>query len=258
MLWESAGLWLPTSVKIDGDRLYPFPSPRESDPAEWQGLGTLLRNFLLLADVGPPDEVVTFMTGWGVPDLCTHGYAGFHGGRWCRFAEDERGVVHVSAQAIRMFARAFVAARTLSEALAARRPTEARDWAALYWVQDSFPAGSPLAGDDWRRGRLALAQWVEQLLRDAGVRPSVRWSDGKFELDYVTPGLVGMLAVLLGRDLQIRLNGGRLFACSSCGRDVTPARTPRPGEAVYCGQPECKREQQRRNQARRRARQQGS
>ena len=45
----------------------------------------------------------------------------------------------------------------------------------------------------------------------------------------------------------------RTYVCDVCGTDFVPAREPRAGEGHYCRRPECQRERQRRNQARRRA-----
>jgi len=220
--------------------------------AGWPGTDELLERFMRLRDADP-EEMANFVGEYGAPELCQHGRPDHHdavGGRACPFAGEDQGQRSISITHLRRAARAFAAARELGQQLRVRRAGDPRLWADLQLL---LLSGSP--GGDWCRGRRLLAKWLTTLLAECDVRPLARWPGGAMSLSVVPEarGLLGVLAVLLQRDLQ----AGADYTCDICHSPVPRKRAPRPGEGVYCDSPGCKREQSRRNQAAWRARTKG-
>jgi hypothetical protein len=139
-------------------------------------------------------------------------------------------------------------------ALAARTPGEKRDWLDLQGAQRWAWRSGDLESEDWRDRRALLASWVTSLLRDCGVQALARWGEGsRMTVAPEADGLMGALALALAYEIGQREG----YVCSVCGTPVDRVRPPLPGEAVYCKKPACKREQQRLNQKRYRARKRG-
>jgi hypothetical protein len=104
--------------------------------------------------------------------------------------------------------------------------------------------------------RAYLAEYLTWLFAATGIRHLASWPRGSKQpqLSYEADGLLGATTVLLWRDIT----GDRgTYRCDACGMPVERIRPPRDGERIYCAEPPCRREQQRRNQASYRARQRG-
>jgi hypothetical protein len=248
-VWSASALLIPTRVTVSAERLS-WSSFRSKDDHGWPGSEGLLEAFTGLA-VAEPAEMAAFMETYGVPELCgKHGLPDRHVGGYCAIGgADEKHYVNPSA--IRRVARAFLAAQSLANALSVRRIGEVQDWVDLQWTikRSLFHPDNR----DWPTGRVRLAHWLTCLLRDCGVAPLARWDGARLHVTSEAGGLLGVLAVLLSREL----GQGDVYTCDVCGAPVTPTRPPREGEGVYCRAADnaaCRREQQRRNQAAWRAR----
>lgn len=100
--------------------------------------------------------------------------------------------------------------------------------------------------DDWKLGRERFARWLTEVLIDCDVNPYVEWRGARrLAADQHAGTLLGIIAILLVREVGAEGE----YACDNCGSPVVRDRAPQQGHGVYCTRPECKREQQRRNQA---------
>jgi len=224
------------------------------------GIDTLLEDFMALASADP-EQMGAFMTRRGVLELCgAHGRPiGHDEGAVCPFLEITPGTtldlpgVHfestgrrgVSVQAVRSAARAF---------------TDLAQWGQSVRLGLKRPPGSGmdtqgllpgfLVGDNVT-DRQRIADYLTMLNRQAGVRPLVTW-DKRVSFTFAAGGLLGVLAVLLTREIAARPD--LTYNCTACGALVARGRPPQPDEEIYCTKESCKREQRRRNQAAWRAR----
>jgi hypothetical protein len=100
-----------------------------------------------------------------------------------------------------------------------------------------------------------IAEYLTALNRQTGVRPLVTW-DKRLSIVFAAEGLLGVLAILLTREIAARRDeqDELIYTCSVCGVPVIRGRPPQTDEAIYCTEKSCKREQQRLNQAAWRAR----
>ena len=104
--------------------------------------------------------------------------------------------------------------------------------------------------DDWAIGRERYASWLSVLFSVTDVSARADWVGMRgLALEPAAGSLLGLIAILLAREV----GADGQYECDACGARVFRQRPPRAGESVYCTRPECKREQQRRNQARWRA-----
>jgi hypothetical protein len=217
-------------------------------------LGGLLEDFLAL-ERATPDEMVSFLETYGVPELCHHGVPDRHerarSTGYCPMAVVEDGKPALGITSLHRVARAFAAASRLGVALAARTPGETQDWVDLQLAQRWSWSPSQFESDEWRDRRALLAYWMTKLLRDCGVQALTRWTEGgRMTVTPEADGLMGTIALALAYDIGQREG----YVCSVCATPVDRVRPPLAGEAVYCNKPACKREQQRLNQRRYRER----
>ncbi len=139
-----------------------------------------------------------------------------------------------------------VAAKLLSD-----KPGREEDWAAIdageprnkdpFVQADSYPLG---AGRADARGDLGHEQW----LLDTALR---RWQQyGRTRMHpYSHPPGSGNLASRLSADLTVAILGnGGVYECAGCGKPFTSqGRRRAANRNKWCGDPECKRERNRRN-----------
>lgn len=252
--------FVPRKVRVNGSHL----SWSEVLPATDQRetvVGDLLKDFLKL-ESATPDEMATFLEVYGVPEICQHGYPDRHKWAWaadkkvrdmpkepyCRFAEIE-GQPAIWSVHVQQVARAFASASRLGVALSVRHEGDEADWLNLQDAVSWHWGPSSLDGD-WTKRRDVLADWLTDVLRGCGVATLARWTP-RTRLTVIpeADGLIGTVALALAHEVGQR-DG---FLCSVCGTAVDRVRPPREGEQVYCSKLACKREQQRRNQAKWRA-----
>lgn len=252
VVWLKGKLWLPEQVTVEGEHLVVQGSRPLTD---WNRHEHLLADLQILASADPED-MAAFMETYGVLQLCgAHGRPPLHALRQssaeCQMRRRPPDAVIVGARDVRTMARAFTAAPAVAAALHQRSLPESADVAAL----SRFDGAIWHASDEWMTGRTQFAGFLERLINGAQVVPDVRWStltNGRLAVQYTAQDLLGILAVLLARECS---RGGSAFRCSVCNLPAYPLRPPRPDEPVYCRDPACKREQQRRNQRNWRARQ---
>lgn len=202
-------------------------------------LDHLLDDFCRLA-YAQPEEMAAFVARYAVPEV-----DGFEvNDSWVRSMRSGR----VSIRAIRDAARAVAAARRIGAGLVSRQPGDSRDWLDL---QTGFGVGfvhhqDPEDQTDWKIQREDFAQYLSAAFEKWGVSMQVDWL-GSRGLAFVphTESFMGGLLVMLAREVGAE---GQ-YRCDVCGTRVPRRRAPAPGEHVYCDRLECKREQQRRNQA---------
>ena len=186
-----------------------------------------------------PEEMAAFMVEWGVPRL-----RGTVPGD-----VDHSGKVPVGE--LRRHARA-VGAVPPGRALAVRRPGDPNDWTEAAGIAPKSFTITPDADeiDDWKLGRENFDRLLTTFLVESRVSVRAIWRGSKaLAIEPATPTLLGAIALLLAREVGV---AGE-YTCDNCERKVYRSREPREGESVYCDRPECKREQQRRNQAKWRA-----
>jgi hypothetical protein len=228
-------LLVPVSPRATETRVEWDKAP--ADAKNWPGTERLLDDFCGLASA-TPDEMADFVGLYGAPEVRGS-------------VIDVPGSVPVTP--LRRAARAIAAGRRVGADLADRRPGAVADWVEMQHALNGWAwVTPPSQWRYWRAGRERYASWLSAVLRSAGVEPEVEWAErGVLRVGVATPTLLGLVGILMAREVT----AGRAYACDSCGADAERTRPPREGEAVYCKRPECKREQQRRNQAARRARQ---
>lgn len=250
---------VPKSVHVGNDGHLFWQEALPEDDRHELPSEDLLGAFTALA-MATPAEMATFMETYGVPELCAaHGQPdqhrpilrphlrsapirAAHKGRYCPIGFDEYvGGPYVTDSAVRTTARAFVAAQRLGTALSARTDGDPDDWRELSLVGEQV---------GWRSDRGMLADWVTELLASCGVRPVAMWEPNRrLTVVHEADGLLGVLAVILSREI----GQGDRYTCDVCGVPVDRVRPPKSSERVYCKKPACRREQQRRNQAKWRA-----
>lgn len=220
------------------------------EEADWPGTEHLLSRFIRLASADAA-EMNEFAQFYGVPELCyMHGRPDRHGRRdelrgYCPLLNDS-GTPTVKTSSVRNAARAVAAIQKLGTSLAARQDGEPDDWSDL----QGFAGPCPWQRGAWQRNRKVLAEAITRLLNDAGVAPIARWDRPRLTVTSEADGLLGVILVLLAREV----GQGDRWTCNVCGAPVDRVRPPRSGEGVYCEKAACRREQQRRNQAKWRAR----
>ncbi len=273
---------VPVKVSVHSDGRLSWRETLPDDGRHELKTGDLLDDFVSLA-AATAQEMAAFMESYGVPELCgAHSMPDWHRNRsrpklrgahstpdWhrnrsrpelrgqraadvdltrtCPMAVDDDGA-HVTEYAIRLAARAFAAARRLGVALSAHTNGDVTDWQRVQNIGIAWPP--PGESEGWREQRRHLAAWVTHLLRECGVAPFATWEGERLIITTEADGLLGTLAIALAQDI----GQGDAYLCDVCGRPWNPYRPPRSGERVYCDNPACKREQQRRNQATWRAR----
>lgn len=230
------------------------------DKAPVKPLSQLLDAYCALA-AGLPDELVAFVRDWGVPEL-----GHIHGDPEKRadWSTELAAPKFLPMDRVREHARGLTAARRLGAALTTKQPTELSDWRDanrfldpssrnVNWPNPYMP--DEITRNDWRLEREHFGTLLSRALRSPyGVGVGVNWVDqNRLALNPVANSLVGVVLLLLAREVG---SDGQ-YPCASCGSYVTRRRAPLQSQAVYCDRPECKREQQRRNQARWRAKRQG-
>lgn len=237
--WVPQYVWLEDGsdgpeVHYAGARPMGDAAAQAFDPEE------VLAAFLELAAGLDPVEVAAFVRRFGLP--------------WA--TEDDRGVgVAVDAWWLVEGARAFHEAQRIGDLLRRNR-SKPDEWCyvnlwpwAVAW--DEPPNDDQLTVS--QRDRQRLAEWLTSAMRAARVRPVVRWQPNQRPaVEYAAEGVLGILVLQLMR--RLRAEDDRSWACASCGQPVTPSRSPKPGEPVYCREKACHQEQQRRNQRAHRAR----
>ncbi|GEM_PF-2399783 len=228
--------------------------------ADLAGTETLLDDFIDLASADP-EQMADFMARYGIVELCgEHGRPDLHEvGYYCPLLDVDDGQrIGVRVRTVRRAARAFTDLRLWGQAVRAQeKPPEGSGHDTQLLLPGIFSKGPD--GRRYLHGkpltdRELVAYYLTRLNRETGVRPLVTW-DERLTVNHAAGGLLGVLAILLTRD--ITAPGVQSFKCSVCGAFVDRgkgSRPPQPDEAVYCAQPSCKREQKRRNQAAWRAR----
>ncbi|ABL80104.1 MULTISPECIES: hypothetical protein [unclassified Nocardioides] len=224
---------------------YDGKAPRAPGPDD------LLDRYCRLA-IATHEEIAEFVALNGLPEVGGFVMLGEEKAPdWRQRFPDEPG--RVPADRIREHARGVAAARRVGAALAGRRPGDQADWLDMHRFLNpgkrrlaSRPGWLGQELGDWSLERDRFAGLVSDFLASTGVYTGVNWSDYKrLAIVPVSSTFLGAIALLLSREIGAE---GR-YACSSCGSPVDRRRPPRAGESVYCDRPECKREQQRRNQA---------
>ncbi|MDI6912213.1 hypothetical protein [Nocardioides sp.] len=230
----------------DGDIVW---SREHDDAPASPGPDDLLDRYCRLA-IATPEEVAEFIAANGLPEV--GGFKGTDGKEpdWRQQFPDDPG--RVPANRIREHARAVAAARRVGAALVARRPGELDDWLDAHRFLNpserraTRPAWLQQELGNWSFERERFAGLVSDFLAASGVYTGVNWSDYKrLAIVPVRSTFLGAIALLLAREIGAE----ERYSCASCGAPVDRRRPPREGESVYCDRPECKREQQRRNQA---------
>jgi hypothetical protein len=210
------------------------------------GTDTLLEDFLALASADP-DQMAAFMARYGILELCgEHGRPDGHDeGGFCPFLEIDDGArFAVSVQHVRRAARGFADLAKWGHSQRQGRKRPPRSGMDAQMLVGGFVRGNVTDRD-------RIAEYLTALNRQTGVRPLVTW-DKRLSVTFEASGLLGVLAILLTRDIAAR--DDLTYACSVCGFPIGRKRPPLPEEAVYCTKESCKREQRRRNQAAWRAR----
>lgn len=236
-----AGEWVYPIDPVADDSRISWKRTHPSMPEHWPGTGPLLGDFCEL-ERAQPAEMASFVARYGMPEIrdghVTEGPGTTRSTRagW------------ISVGDLREHARACSAARRLGAALVVRRPGDPEDWHRLEGVGIHTRADDV---GDWKLGRERLAYWLTELMRQADVGTGAEWLGSKgLALDPAPGTLLGVMVLLLAREIGAEGE----YACDSCGARVVRSRPPREGERVYCKRSECRREQQRRNQAAWRAR----
>lgn len=208
----------------------------------------LLPDYCALASA-TGDDAAAFVAKWGVPEL--------EGGQ-----ADATGMPQ-SLPVARLYehALAVAAARRIGDALASKQLGDSADWRHVAYLLNPLkrkgqmsPQMSQELGTSWQLEREHFGALLTDAMRGAGVGTVANWVDqDRLTLTPGAQGLVGVVMLLLAREV----GSGRQYTCSSCSAPVIRRRPPQPGERVYCSEPQCKREQRRRNQAAWRARKAG-
>lgn len=245
-------IWMPGRVRVADEATLVWDEPREFDDS-WPGPDGLLDRFCEL-ESALPEEMAAFLMTYGLPELCyQHGQPDYHKGAEadCPVSKGETWT-SLSVRHLRIAARAYSAVRRASARLAIRQCMEPDDYRYL----QAFRPGFLVTKDrSFFMQRTYLAEYLTWLFAASGIRHLASWPRGtkQPQLSFEVDGLLGLLTLLLWRDIT----GDRVYRCDACGMPVERLRPPREGEGIYCVEPACRREQQRRNQATYRARQRG-
>jgi len=236
-------LVVPTQVRVEEPWLV-WTETHPDPPDDW-GLVSLLEDFCELAEADA-EEMARFTERYGVAEVR---------GTEVRdsFVRSQRAG-QIPTRQLRHHARALSAGRRVAAALVTRRPGDMGDWVKMQHATGQGWVVSPDDWGDWKLGRERFADWLSVLLEQSETTAMADWLGARrLAVEPVARGLLGIVTLLLAREVGAE---GQ-YECDSCGGRVTRARPPRPGERVYCSRPECKREQQRRNQAAWRAKKSG-
>jgi hypothetical protein len=219
----------------------------------WPGTDNLLDHFCEL-ESAHPEEMADFLRWYGLPELCfEHGRPDHHTeGEYCPLTTGDTWT-SLSVRHLRIAARAYSAIRRGSARLAIRQSVDEKDWLNLQVFIGGF---SVMKDRSFFGQRSWLAEYLRWLFMSTGIGHDVTWPRGAKhpQLSSEADGLLGTITLLLWRDIT----GDReTYRCDVCRMPVERIRPPREGERIYCTEPTCRRERQRRNQAAYRARQRG-
>lgn len=247
-----APIWTPSPVTVVDEGTLVWSKPKPADDC-WPGTDGLLDHFCELASA-LPEEMAAFLMRYGLPELCfEHGRPDHHTeGEYCPLTAGDTWT-SLSVRHLRIAARAYSAIRRGTARLAVRQSVDEDDWRNLQVFIGGFPV---LKDRSFFGQRMWLAEYLRWLFMATGIGYDVTWPRGtkQPQLSYEADGLLGAITLLLWRDIT----GDRdTYRCDACGMPVERIRPPREGERIYCTEPDCRREQQRRNQAAYRARQRG-
>lgn len=160
------------------------------------------------------------------------------------------GYYAVEDLAYRMRNGRTITRRPLEDA-AALLPKGDRDVTADLALIELERDGVPLPGHT----RQLVVKASEELLKQSSARAGVVWiARQRPELVMKAFDAWGLYAVELVRRLAVDNRAKSVFVCSVCGDAVVLMRRPKEGDQIYCADPECRREKERRKKARQRAR----
>ncbi len=250
-VWSSAPVQVPTDLAVVDDLWLRWADVKSAGD-DWPGVGDLLDDFGALA-AADPNGMAAFVGSYGVLELCgEHGKPDGHTiddtGMYCAMRRDA-GHTLLWVWSIQRMATGVAAARRIGRDLSNGKLGSATDWTNLQMLtRQAFRRP-----EYYKQGRRFFGEILTTYLRDCRVRPLVRWDESRPrpQMTVEADGLIGVIALLLRREVA---SGALAYQCTVCGDLVERARAPRDGESVYCDKAECRRAQQRRNQAASRAR----
>jgi hypothetical protein len=216
-------------------------------------LDPLLDDYSALSQA-EPEEIAAFIARYGVPELASLETTDGSESNPLRAPVQTKRAGSILVGDVRRHARGIAATRRLAASLVTRHTGDPADWAdAWKWL---VPSGGIRVMDredldDYKLCREHFADLLSDFLAEGDVLTRAEWPGGgrRLALGPEAGTFIGALGILLAREVGAE---GQ-YICTSCGARVTRNRPPRKGEKVYCDRVECKREQQRRNQARWRA-----
>jgi hypothetical protein len=198
-----------------------------------------------------PEEMAGFVATYGLPEVNDAMFPNAKDKR--RLSERAQDWRSLKTRELRLHARGVASARRIGARLVVRRHGSRDDWADVINNLSLSPGLRLPASDvfgDYKLERELFAEVLSDFLDDAEVTLMADWLGSRgLALEPTTRTLVGVVAILLAR--EVGAEGA--YSCDACGAQVHRQRPPRAGESVYCTRVECKREQQRINQAKWRA-----
>lgn len=232
--WDRQGSdqrWLvPDSMKVvkgeSGERLVGWTRPEipDSPPYEWESItatddGEMFDRFLELSDPDTPDDALDFVRRYGVPDLTAEKPLPLN--EVVRMSTDAR-MLMILAVGLEQGERQ--GADVWRKLLDAHFPNADKE--AVSERADSH------AEQDLEAQRLYLTWYLDDWLRDGGIRLKVARQDGAFR---VKPAHRNTLLGALARQLFLIIVGDAGIAvCHGCGTIFTPNRKPAKGRRSWC------------------------
>jgi hypothetical protein len=194
---------------------------------------------------------------FGLPDLCgAHGKPIWHdgrpSGRSCPYAgvPDGENVGASLPQIVRLI-NFLDALRDASEHLTKRRtqlPSRVAEDIVAFGIQPDWYVDTiraELARDGHlkqTRARQLVRLALDAAMSSSGLTVTARWEPQRRpELALVARSTVALYVADTLAHIGTT-SPDRTFTCAVCGQPITPKRSPRSGEGVYCRRPECQRQ----------------
>lgn len=223
---------VPGMIELENDNLIWNWNGSEKRVTQFKGL---LSGFVGLHS-GPAERVLTFARRWGVLHPCPAHPPPEEGGptapdsvpsdSFCLF-KHPKGHAESIAEWRRISQRLDGTLRIAYD-LAMVHPGTSDAW-KLFYAQEI-----PVAGRTVDFDRRALIEHLNGVLFAAGVRPQIRWKNGRWGIDFYVGSLYGALAAQI--TFVVAQRG--VAICAGCGILFTPTQL-KPGQDSYCDGPHC-------------------
>jgi hypothetical protein len=238
----AAGWWLvPTHIRLDGQSLAWQVFHEGKRPRIVESGPMILEHFLGLSDASEED-IVRYARRWGLLMICKHGLlarecdrSGLFRKRFTAVPSENSGCYpqgwpnncREPIDAWRAYSRLMRDVLNVAARLHENKVTRPEEWPDA--LRGNLPPRVKEVSVDV--GRSAMSAIINEWIRAARVRPSLRWEDPRPRVTLAEGGLFGSLVLQLMLAIS-RIDG--LAVCSACGRGYSPWRMPSARTRHYC------------------------